>query len=109
MILVIKKKATKKEIEQMAEDFNGYLKLVVDTEKGILAGGGKRHFEAEQVLLHRGSKQENLWGGGLDLETSEIDYNSMINIRPKQNNLSRDIMFQDLREKFDRIVKELLF
>jgi hypothetical protein len=92
----------------MAEDFDGYVKLVVDVEQGKLAGGGKRHFEGEQKLLKEGSKQEDLWGGGLDLETKEIDYNSIINLRPKQNNPSRDILSLEVRNKFDRIVKDLL-
>lgn len=108
MILVITKKATSEELKQMAEDLHGYIKVVVDIERGILAGGGKKHMDTEQVLLENGSKQENLWGGGLDLESSEIDYNSMINIRPSQKNFSRDIMSESIRAEFDTIVKNLL-
>lgn len=108
MLLVIRKKATKEEIKKMAEDFDGYIKLVVDVEKGILAGGSERHFDGEQKLLEEGSKQENLWGGGLDCQTKEIDYNSIVNLRPKQNNPSRDILSQGIRKKFDKIVKDLL-
>ena len=109
MLLVIRKKATEEEIKKMAEDFDGYIKVVVDIEQEILAGGGERHFEAEQKLLVEGSRQENLWGGGLDLETKEIDYNSIINLRPTQNNPSRDILSSEIRAKFDTIVKRLLF
>lgn len=108
MILVIKKRATKEELEKMAEDFGGYIKVVIDIKQQILAGGGKRHFDCEGELLKSGSKQEDLWGGGIDLESHEIDYNSMINIRPSQNNLSRDIMSQEIRGVFDKIVKKLL-
>ena len=92
----------------MAEDFDGYIKLVVDTEREILAGGGERHFDGEQALLKEGSNQKDLWGGGLDLETKEIDFNSIINLRPNQNNPSRDILSVDVRNKFDSIVKRLL-
>jgi hypothetical protein len=108
MLLVIPKKATKDEIQKMAADFDGYIKVVVDIEKEILAGGGERHFDGEQKLLAEGSKQENLWGGGLDFETKEIDYNSIINLRPNQDNPSRDILSKEVRGKFDRIVKDLL-
>lgn len=108
MILIIRQKATAEEIKKMAEDFDGYIKVVVDAEQGILAGGGERHFDAEQILLDNGSDQENLWGGGLDLETKEIDYNSVINLRPRQGNPSRDILSKETRRKFDKIVKELL-
>ena len=108
MILIIRKRATKEEIKKMAEDFDGYIKVVVDIEREILAGGGKIHADAEQMLFKDGSKQDYLWGGGYDLETKEIDYNSMINIRPGQQNFSRDIMSQVIRKDFDAIVKKLL-
>lgn len=108
MILVIKKKATEEELGKMAEDFGGdYIKVVVDVEKGVLAGGGERHVDAEQILLGEGSLQENLWGGGIDPKTKTTDYNSMINLRPSKNP-SRDILSEEIREKFDRIVKDLL-
>lgn len=108
MLLVVKKKATKKEIKKMAKDFDGYIKLVVDVEQEVLTGGGERHFEAEQKLLKQGSKQKDLWGGGLDLETGEIDYNSIINLRPGQDNPSRDVLSAETRSKFNKIVKSLL-
>lgn len=108
MILVITKKATGEELQKMAEDLDGYVKIVVDIDREILTGGGKKHVDGEQILLKEGSHQDNLWGGGLDLETREIDYNSMINIRPSQNNLSRDIMSKEIRDKFDKIVNNLL-
>lgn len=108
MILVINKKASNEEVEKMSEDFEGYIKIVVDIDKGLLAGGGKRHVDGEQKLLSEGSKQRNLWGGGIDLDTKEIDYNSIINLRPSQNNPSRDILSSKIRKDFDKIVKELL-
>lgn len=88
-------------------DLEGYIKLVVDVKENILTAGGERHFEGEQRLLREGSKQSNLWGGGLDWETKEIDYNSIINLRPNQDNLSRDILSIEVRQKFDMIIKEI--
>lgn len=109
MTLIITKKATKEELQKMAEDFGGdYIKVVVDIERRILAGGGERHVDAEQVLLKDGSKQINLWGGGIDAKTKEIDYNSMINLRPSQGNPSRDVLSSDIQKDFDKIVKDLL-
>jgi len=81
---------------------------VVDIEKGILAGGAAMHYDEEQTLLEYGCKQENLWGGGIDFATGTIDYNSMINVRPNQENASRDILLQKIRDKFKTIVQELL-
>ena len=106
--MIIRKKATKAEIGKLAKHFKGYIKVVVDIERKILAGGGDRHADDEKALLADGSSQKNLWGGGLDLQTKEIDYNSVINLRPNQDNPSRDIMSKEIRVKFDNIVKKLL-
>lgn len=108
MNLIIRTKATKKKLHGLAKHFDGYIKIVVDVEREILAGGNDRHFEEEKLLLNGGSRQENLWGGGVDVKTKEIDYNSIINLRPNQENPSRDILSIDVRNKFDDIVKRLL-
>jgi len=108
MLLILRKKATKKELTKLAGHFKGYIKVVVDIEKGILAGGADRHFDEEKALLEQGSKQRDLWGGGFDLDTKEIDYNSVINLRPNQENPSRDILSKEIREKFDKIANKLL-
>ena len=100
MLLIIRTKTTASEIKKIQEDFNGYIKIVVDVEREILTGGGERHFEGEQKLLEDGSKQSNLWGGGIDWATKEIHYNSIINLRPNQDNPSRDIMSPAIRKKF---------
>lgn len=107
MIVVLDKKVTTEQIAAMAQDYDGYIKFVVDVTKKILAGGGERHVDAEQKLLALGSLQEYLWGGGIDWETKEIDYNSMINLRPSQNNPSRDVLSQEIRKQIDTVVGEL--
>ena len=109
MLLIIRQKVTKKQLSNIAKHFAGYVKIVVDIEKELITAGADRHFEEERLLLEEGSKQNNLWGGGVDLETKEIDYNSVINLRPNQDNPSRDILSKSIREKFDKIVKKLLF
>lgn len=92
----------------MAKHFDGYIKIVVDIEQEILSGGGDRHFDEEQALLENGSLQKNLWGGGFDTKTNEVDYNSIINLRPNQDNPSRDILSLEIRKSFDQIVEKLL-
>lgn len=108
MLLLIRQRATKEEIKQMAEDFEGYIKVVVDINQEILTGGGKRHFEGEQTLLEKGSKQGDLWGGGIDLKTGAMDFDSMINIRPNQNNYSREVLSPEVRKKMEEIITHLI-
>ena len=109
MIIILRdKRATKKEIDKMSYELGNYIKVVVDVEKGILAGGANMHYDEEQELLEYGCEQKNLWGGGIDFETNTIDYNSMINIRPNQENSSRDILSEEIRKKFKKIVEDVL-
>lgn len=107
MLIILTQKTTPEQIEKMSEDYDGYIKFVVDVGKKIVAGGGERHVEGEQKLLESGSSQEDLWGGGIDWETKEVNYNSMINLRPQQGNPSRDVMDKDVRKQIDEIIKEI--
>lgn len=107
-VIILTKKASAEEIDKMGYEYGNYIKVVVDIKKGILAGGAAMHYDEERLLLEYGSKQEDLWGGGIDLKTGQIDYNSMINIRPKQENPSREIMSKDIRERFSKIVKDMI-
>lgn len=93
------------EIEKLKEQFDTYIKTVIDIEKKICSAGCDRHFDSEQILLRNNSKQRNIWGGGIDLETKEIDFNSFINIRPQDNNESNDILDQKIRKKYDKLTR----
>ncbi len=108
MIIILTKKATAGQLKKMGYEYGNYIKVVVDIEKKILAGGAAMHYDEEKLLLEYGCKQENLWGGGIDLETGEITYDSMINIRPNQGNNKREIESEEIRNKLKRIVEELM-
>lgn len=62
------------------------------------------HYESEQILLKTGSSQSDLWGGGIDLETKTIDFNSFINIRPNDQNNSNEILDSVKRQKFEYLM-----
>lgn len=108
MIIVIDKPATKNQIKKMLSGFGNYIKVVVDVEKKRLAGGGELHVDCEKVLLESGSRQEDLWGGGVAWEEKRVEFNSLTNIRPKQGNSSQEILDPLRRKKFAKIVKKLL-
>ncbi len=80
MIITKSTPFTKEEIQKLQEQFDTYIKTVMDLEKKVCSAGCDRHFESEQALLQQGSKQSNIWGGGIDIDTKEIDFNSFINI-----------------------------
>ena len=105
MIVKNTKTFTQSEIDSLSEQFETYIKTVIDLDKKICIAGMDRHYEGEQILLQDGSKQSSLWGGGIDLETKIIDFNSFINIRPNDNNPSNDIQNSELRSKYEELTK----
>ena len=105
MIITKSEPFTRGEIEQLKEKFDFYIKAVIDIEKKICSAGCDRHFESEAILLQNGSKQKNIWGGGIDLETKIIDFNSFINIRPTSNNTSNEIQNENIRKTYEELTK----
>jgi hypothetical protein len=108
MIYIIRENATKDQLKEMMEMLETYIKLAVDVERGILAGGGAMHADCEAVLLEDGSQQEFIWGADWNPETQEVTFESLINIRPRQNNRSLELQDPELRAKVERITKDLL-
>ena len=83
------------------------VKGVADVEQKLLAIDAEMHADLEQLLLENGSSQDDLWGINLWLnEDGEdfIEFDSMINIRPRQGNRSRDVESPETREKIRRVV-----
>jgi hypothetical protein len=105
VIITKKEPFTKEEIKKLKEVFDTYIKTVIDIKKKICSAGCDRHYESEEILLKEGSTQSVIWGGGLDLETKDIDFNSFINIRPSDNNTSNEIQNSEIRSKYEQLTK----
>ena len=103
MIITKSTPFTKEQLEKLREQFDTYIKTVIDVRKKICSAGANRHFESEKILLEQGSNQSDIWGGGIDLETKEIDCNAFINIRPSQNNPTNEILDQELRKTYEKL------
>ena len=108
MLLIIRKKADEETVKKISEDLNGYVKVTIDVKRRILAAGGTLHVDSERLLLDDGSRQADLWGGGIDFETGEIDFDSMINIRPAQGYRVREVLDKKIREQMEEIIHRLL-
>lgn len=105
MIITKTSPFTKDEIEKLKEEFEVYIKTVIDIEKKICSAGCQLHSDSEKILLEQGSNQADLWGGGLDLETKAIKLNALINIRPTENP-SDEILDKDKRRMFENLSRE---
>lgn len=100
------------ELKQMAQaGFGDLVKAVIDIEKEIMAVDAELHADEESLLLENGSKNEDLWGINIypEIEDNDwLEFDSMINLRPAQNNRSRGVEDSKLREKIIQIVNKLV-
>lgn len=98
--------------EMAARMFGGLVKAVVDVRQETMAIDADMHADQEQELLEVGSRQADLWGINLypELFATEdfIEFDSMINIRPVQENLSRSVEDEGRRAEIVRVVGELV-
>ncbi len=109
---IINDKITIAELKELSTKmFGNLVKAVVDVELGVMAIDADLHSDEEAFLLAHGSKQENVWGINLypDLIGDDfIEFDSMINLRPSQNNRSRSVDDTDIQKKIKQIVNKLV-
>ena len=93
--------------EMAANIFGNLVKAAVDIDRELLAVDAELHSDLEALLLDDGSKQRDIWGINLypDLPGNEfVEFDSIINMRPSQNNRSRGIENTEIRKKVIEIV-----
>lgn len=109
---LVEKNISLKELKIMSSRmFGGMVKVVVDINKEIMVVDAPMHADEEQYFLTHGSKQDDLWGCNIYPElTGEdfIEFDSMINLRPRLNNFSRNIENEKIRQKVTTIIRKLV-
>ena len=97
--------------EKASKMFGNLIKAVVDIEKERMAIDGELHADEQALLLENDSKQENLWGINIYPDNSGedfIEFDSVINIRPSQQNRSRGVDNPEIRKKILQVVSKLV-
>jgi len=98
------------ELKRIALDsFGDLVKAVVDVRRRLVAVDAELHSDLEALLIENGSKQHDLWGINFypDLEGDDfIEFDSMINMRPSQGNLSRGVDDEVVRKEIIKIVTQ---
>lgn len=105
-VVLVGDSLTKEDLITASKEYGEYIKIVVDIYNNLMTVGGEWHADGEKVLLEKGSKQEDVWGGGIDTKTKNIETTALINLRPKMGNDSQEMLDRNLREKFVKMVKE---
>lgn len=109
---IVKTKISVEKLQKTAKEmFGNMVKAVVDIENEIMAIGGELHSDEESLLLTHGAKQKNLWGINIYpfLSGDEmIEFDSIMNLRPSQGNVSRSVEDLAIREKIRETVGGLI-
>lgn len=90
--------------------FGDMVKAVVDLQKRQVVIGGEMHSDGEAELLALGSSQSDLWGFNIYPKTSgyDIEYTSLINIRPAHNNRSMEVLDEGIKSQINQILEEIV-
>jgi hypothetical protein len=92
-----------------ANSFGTMVKAVVDLGQERLALDAEMHADLEALLLENGSDQKHVWGINLYPGTAGdefIEFDSVINLRPSQGNLSRAVEDETVRQKIITVVEK---
>jgi hypothetical protein len=108
MIYLLTEKASLGQVKDMLQEYETMVKIVVDIRRNILAGGGEMHADCEDVLLGDGSEQDDLWGANWYPATQKIEFESLINIRPRLGNRGIVIQDENLRIQVEGITRQIL-
>ena len=108
MIHLLKEKVTPAQIQEMLQEFENMIKIVVDIRRRFLSGGGEMHSDCESALLENGSEQDDLWGANWYPNEQRIEFESLINIRPRLGNRNILIQNENIRKRVESIVREVL-
>jgi len=113
MISIVRDHVSIATLRDLAETgFGDLVKAVIDVRLGLMAIGGELHADEETLLLDEGSNQADLWGINLypmEFQTSGwLEFDSMINVRPRQGNRTRSVEDPAIRERIVEIVGRLV-
>jgi Protein of unknown function (DUF5674) len=73
-IHILRERATANQLNDMLQVYATLIKLAVDTERQLVAGGGEWHADCEAELLRDGSHQENIWGADWLPNTKQVKF-----------------------------------
>lgn len=108
MIHTLREKASLAQVREMLQEHKTMIKIVVDIRQRILSGGGEMHADCESVLLENGSEQDDLWGANLYPSEQRIEFESLINIRPRLGNRSIILQDENLRKQVEDVTRAIL-
>ena len=108
-MIIVTDKISRKELSDMCGLYGfDMVKAVADINNGILAVDAELHADLERLLLSEGSIQDDLWGFNIypgEEGDDMVEFDSLINIRTRQNNRTRYVDDENVRNAIYELVK----
>jgi len=98
------------EVQKLADEWYGsMIKGCVDIVRNKVALGGDYHMESCEMLVSDGSNHNYVWGFNIRFENSEkgeLEFDSLVNIKPALGNKSRTLEDAGIIEKASKIIRD---
>lgn len=107
-IHILREKATPAQVQEMLVENAPFIKVVVDVRRRIMTGGGEMHYEGEQLLYELESGPDDLWGANWYPDKQLIEFESLINIRPRLGNRGMILQDPELRQQVESVTRQYL-
>ena len=110
--MILTEPIEKKDLHQSKHILDGpMVKGVVDIRRELVGIDAEMHADIEQEFLTSGSDQDDLWGINFypdDPDEDFVEFDSMINIRPRQGNRSRSVEDPATQQRILEVVSKWL-
>ena len=107
MVFVLRAPADPRQIESMLVAHGIAIKVAVDVEQGLLAGGGEFHADCRNVLVDQSSMPEDVWGATWYVN-GKICYDSLVNLKPRCGNTTTQVSCEPIRRKMGVLIRRFL-
>lgn len=108
MIHLLREKATPEQVQDMLAEYEKMIKVAVDVRRTTLAGGGIMHADCEALLLEDGSDQDDIWGANWYPADERIEFEAIINIRPRLDNRSMILQSEERRRAVEAVARQIM-
>ncbi len=110
-MFIIDEQISREELFEKAEVVfdDEMVKAVVDIAKETVGVDAALHSDIEEFMLENGSDNGDLWGINIYLDEEgddAVEFDSMINMRPWQNNRTRGVDDEAIRERIIEVVNK---
>lgn len=107
-LIILRSRVTVDQLRQMLAAVGTHVKVAVDVQRHVIAGGGEFHSDCRQCLLDDGSAPDDVWGCHWYPDEQRAVAESAINVRPRSGNPQPLIQDRELRAQVEAEVSRYM-